>query len=166
MATATQNPLMDPKREFLRHTLATLAYRGGKALRDAPAEFASFRVAAGSRTPGEILAHLGDLLDWALSIAEGKQRWQDSETMSWEDGVRRFHNGLKALDDYLASNAPLAASAESLFQGPVADALTHVGQIAYLRRVAGGPMKGENYFKAEIVSGCVGPEQAAPKREF
>ena len=166
MATAAHNSAPDPKREFLRHTLATLAYRGGKALRGAPAEFAAFRVAEGSRTPGEILAHLGDLLDWALSMAEGNQRWQDSEPMAWEDGVRRFHAGLQAFDDYLASSAPLAVSAESLFQGPIADALTHVGQIAYLRRVAGVPMKGENYFKAEIVAGRVGPEQAAPKREF
>ena len=166
MATAAHNSVPDLEREFLRHTLATLAYRGGKALRGAPADFAAFRVAEGSRTPGEILAHLGDLLDWALSMAEGNQRWQNSEPIAWEDGARRFHAGLQAFDDYLASSAPLAVSAESLFQGPVADALTHVGQIAYLRRVAGGPVKGENYFKAEIVSGRVGPEQAAPKREF
>lgn len=166
MATAAHNSAPDQKREFLRHALATLAYRGGKALRDAPSEFASFRVAEGSRTPGEILAHLADLFDWALSMAEGNQRWQTSEPIAWEDGVRRFHAGLQAFDDYLASSAPLAVSAESLFQGPVADALTHIGQIAYLRRVAGGPMKGENYFKAEIVAGRVGAEQAAPKREF
>jgi len=166
MATAAHNSAPDPQREFLRHTLATLAYRGGKALRDAPSDFAAFRVAEGSRTPGEILAHLGDLLDWALSMAEGNQRWQNSELMAWEDGVRRFHASLQAFDDYLASSSPLAVSAESLFQGPVADALTHVGQMAYLRRIAGGPLKGENYFKAEIVAGRVGPEQAAPKREF
>ncbi len=166
MATPAQNVMTDGKREFLRHTLATLAYRGGKALRDAPASFASFRVAHGSRTPGEILAHLGDLLDWALSMAEGKQRWQDSNPMTWEDDVRRFHSSLQAFDGYLASSDPLAVSAESLFQGPIADALTHVGQIAYLRRLAGGAMKGENYFKAEIVAGRVGPEQAVPKREF
>src|SRR5579884_4168811 len=120
MATAAHNPAIDDKREFLRHTLATLAYRGGKALRDGPSDFPTFRVAEGSRTPGEILAHLGDLLDWALSMSEGKQRWQDSPPIAWEDGVRRFHAGLKALDDYLASGAPLAVSAESLFQGPIA----------------------------------------------
>jgi hypothetical protein len=166
MATAAHNSAPDQKREFLRHALATIAYRGGKALRDAPAEFATFRVAEGSRMPGEILAHLGDLFDWALSMAEGQQRWQDSKSMSWEDGVRRFHASLQAFDDYLASSAPLAVSAESLFQGPVADALTHIGQIAYLRRVAGAPVKGENYFKAEVVAGRVGPQQAVPKREF
>ena len=101
MATTAHNSAPDPQREFLRHTLATLAYRGGKAVRGAPADFAAFRVAEGSRTPGEILAHLGDLLDWALSMAEGNQRWQDSEPLPWEDGVRRFHAGLQAFDDYL-----------------------------------------------------------------
>jgi hypothetical protein len=166
MASAAHNPATDEKREFLHHTLATLAYRGGKALRGAPAEFAAFRVAEGSRTPGEILAHLGDLLDWALSMAEGNQRWQDSSPIAWEDGVRRFHASLQAFDEYLASSAPLAVSAESLFQGPVADALTHVGQIAYLRRLAGGAVKGENYARAEILAGRVGTEQATPKREF
>jgi hypothetical protein len=166
MATPAHNSAPDPQREFLRHTLATLAYRGGKALRGAPADFGAFRVAEGSRTPGEVVAHLGDLLDWALSMAEGNQRWQDSQPMTWEEGVRRFHTSLQAFDDYLASSAPLVVSAESLFQGPIADALTHVGQIAYLRRIAGGPLKGENYFKAEIIAGRVGAEQAAPKREF
>ncbi len=166
MATTTQSAAIDQKREMLRHTLATLAYRGGKALRGAPADFAELRIAEGSRTPGEILAHLGDLLDWALSMAEGNQRWQNSAPLKWEEGVQRFHAGLQAFDDYLASSAPLAVSADSLFQGPVADALTHIGQIAYLRRVAECPVKGENYFKAEIVAGRVGPEQAAPKREF
>jgi len=166
MATSAHNSAPDAQRAFLRHTLATLAYRGGKALRGAPADFASFRVAEGSRTPGEILAHLGDLLDWALSMAEGNQRWQNSEAIAWEDGARRFHAALQSFDDYLSSSAPLAVSAESLFQGPVADALTHVGQIALLRRVAGGAIKGENYFKAEIVAGRVGPEQSAPRREF
>lgn len=166
MATPAKKDAPDPQREFLRHALATLAYRGGKALRDAPAEFAALRVAEGSRTPEEILAHLGDLLDWASSMAEGNQRWQNSEPIAWEDGVRRFHAALQAFDDFLGSSRTLAVSAESLFQGPVADALTHVGQIAYLRRVAGGPVKGENYFKAEIVAGRVGPEQAAAKKEF
>jgi hypothetical protein len=166
MATARHNSAPDPQREFFRHALATLAYRGGKALRGAPADFATYRVAEGSRTPGEILAHLGDLLEWSLSMAEGNQRWSDSSPMTWDDGVRRFYGALQGLDDYLASSAPLGISAESLFQGPIADALTHVGQIAYLRRLAGTPTMGENYVKAEIVIGRVGPEQAAPKREF
>lgn len=151
---------------MLRHTLATLAYRGGKAVRDVPAEFAEFRVGEGGRTPVQILSHVGDLLDWALSIAQGNQRWNDASPKAWDEEATRFHAGMQALDDFLASDAALGTSPEELFQGPVADALTHVGQIAMLRRLAGCPMKGENYFKAEIVTGRVGTKQAAPRREF
>ena len=151
---------------LLRHTVATLAYRGGKALRGAPAEFATFRAAPQTRTPGEILAHLGDLLDWALSMAEGKPEWHNSPALAWEAGSTRFFAALAAFDRRLASSTPLGTAAEGLFQGPIADALTHVGQINLLRRMAGGPVRGENYFKAEIVAGRVGTEQAKPRFEF
>jgi len=166
MATPAQNVVSDQKRELLRHALATLAYRGGKAVRGVPAGFAEFRAGEGVRTPGEILAHIGDLLDWAVSLVEGNQRWHDSAPLAWDEGVKRFYAGTKALEDALSSGAAVAASPESLFQGPIADALTHIGQIEILRRLAGHPVKGENYFKADIVTGRVGPEQAAPKREF
>ena len=156
----------DTKREMLRHTVATLAYRGGKAVRGAPEGFESFSAGEGLRTPGRILAHVGDLLDWGLSMARGEQRWNDSAPLAWDEEVARFFKGLAALDAYLASDAPLAVPAEGLFQGPVADALTHVGQIALLRRMAGAAVRGENYFRAEIVAGRVGTEQAAPRREF
>ena len=156
----------DPKRQFLRHAVATLAYRGGKTLRGAPAGFAEFHAPQGTRTPGQILAHVGDLLDWALCIAKGKHEWHDSPPLAWDQEVQRFAAALRALDDYLASALPLGASAEKLFQGPVADALTHIGQIAMLRRLAGSPVRGENYFRADIALGRVGLEQAVPAREF
>jgi hypothetical protein len=154
------------KRELLRHSLATLAYRGGKTVRDAPATFADFRAADGVRTPGEILAHIGDLLDWALSIAQGKQAWNNSKQLPWEKEVERFFAALQKFDDFLASGEALHAPEEKLFQGPIADALTHVGQIAILRRMASSAVKPENYFRAEIIAGRVGAEQTAPKREF
>jgi hypothetical protein len=156
----------DPARQLLRHTVATVAYRGGKALRGAPDSFASFHIGDKTRTPTQILAHIGDLFDWALSIAQGKQAWHDSTPLPWNAEVERFFAALKKFDDYLASAEPLHAPAEGLFQAPVADALTHIGQIAMLRRLAGCPIKGENYFKAEIVAGRVGLEQSAPRREF
>jgi hypothetical protein len=156
----------DPKRELLRHALATLAYRGGKVLRGAPEGFASLRVGETTRTPHEILAHVGDLLDWALSMAEGKQAWNPVTSASWDEDVARFFTGLEALDRRLAGDAPPGFPPERLFQGPVADAFTHVGQLALLRRLAGSPVRGENYSKAEIEAGRVGPEQAAPRREF
>jgi hypothetical protein len=156
----------DPKRELLRHALATLAYRGGKAIRNSPEGFCDFRAPEGVRTPGRILAHIGDLLDWAFSIAIGKREWNDSRPLSWDKEVQRFFSALKKLDDYLASDAPAHASMEKLFQGPVADALTHVGQIAMLRRMGGAPLMGESYYEAEITSGRIGADQAKPKREF
>jgi hypothetical protein len=152
--------------DILRHTVATLAYRGGKALRGAPAEFAGFRAAEGSRTPTEILAHMGDLFDWALSLADGKQVWHNSPPLEWDAGMARFFAALEAFDRRLASDQPLAESPEKLFQGPIADALTHTGQIAMLRRLAGCPCRGENYFVANIEAGRVGSDQAAPVREF
>ena len=156
----------DPARQLLRHTVATVAYRGGKALRGVPESFAAFSPCDGARTPARILAHLGDLFDWALSMASGEQTWHDSKPLAWHAEVARFFASLKKFDDYLASSQPLRAPAEGLFQGPIADALTHVGQMALLRRLAGCQIKGENYFKAEITAGRVGPEQAAPRREF
>jgi len=156
----------DSARELLRHSVATVAYRGGKALRGAPDSFASFSIGEKPRTPANILAHLGDLFDWALSTAEGKQTWKDSAPLDWNAEVTRFFAALKKFDDYLASSEPVHGSLECLLQGPVADALTHVGQLAMLRRLAGCPIKGENYYKAAIASGCVGPEQPAPRREF
>lgn len=165
-SASSPSPAEASGREMLRHTLATLAYRGGKAVRNAPATFTSYRVAPGTRTPGEILAHVCDLLDWAGWLARGEHRWRDSAPSAWEDDVARFHAGLAQLDEYLASGAPLHGSAERLFQGPIADALTHVGQLTMLRRLAGSPVRGENYAKAEITRGRVGMDQAASRVEF
>jgi len=156
----------DPIRQLLRHLLATLAYRGGKALRGAPESFAAFDPAPGGKTSVQILAHMGDLFDWALSMVKGKQTWNNSTPLPWEQEVQRFFKSLQAFDDYLASDSPLAFPAEKLIQGPIADALTHVGQLAMLRRLAGCPMKGENYVQAEVVAGRVGLEQTTPRKEF
>lgn len=154
------------QRQLLRHCLATLAYRGGKTLRGAPTGFDAFRAGGGVRSPGEILAHVADLFDWAAALVEGRQVWADSPSLPWHEGTERFFDGLRRFDEVLATLPRLSCTAERLFQGPIADAFTHVGQIAVLRRLAGGPVRGENYFKAEITAGRVGPEQAAPVREF
>lgn len=160
------SPAATSARQLLRHALATIAYRGGKTLRGAPPEFASYKASTDCRTPVQILAHIGDLFDWALSIALGEQKWKDSEPLAWELETARFFSALKTFDDLLATDKPLAVAPEKLFQGPVADELTHVGQIAMLRRMAGCPMRGENYYKADITTGRVGSDQAAPKLEF
>jgi hypothetical protein len=151
---------------LLRHTLATLAYRGAKTLRGAPPEFATFQAGPKTRTPAQILAHLGDLLDWALTLANGKEAWHNSPPLEWEAGVERFFRALEALEVRLANGAELGTTPEKLFQGPIADSLTHIGQIAMLRRLAGSPVRGENYLLAKIAAGVVGAEQAAAVFEF
>ena len=151
---------------FLRHALATLAYRAEKALRDAPPHFANFEAAPGTRTPLQILAHMGDLMDWALTLAEGSEAWHDATPLPWPEEVARFFLAMGALDRRLSSDEPLGCSAERFFAGPIADALTHTGQIGMLRRIAGSPVLGENYFVAHITVGRVGTDQAAAVYEF
>lgn len=158
---------MRDEREALRHVLATIAYRGGKVLRDAPPGFGATSAGAGTRSAVRILAHVGDLFDWALALAaEGEHRWSDTDADDWEAQVGRFFAGLEAVEAHLASGDPIGRSPERLMQGPLADALTHIGQLAMLRRIAGAPVRGENYFKAEIEAGRVGPDQEPPAVEF
>lgn len=160
-----KNPA-DTSRQLLRHVLATIAYRGGKSMRNAPAGFAEFHASETTRTPGQILAHLGDELDWALSQASGKEKWRVSETLAWDEGVKRFFSGLRALDNYIGSDSALGCTPEKLFQGALADMLTHIGQISMLRRLAGSPVRAENYSVAEIIVARVGSEQTPPSKEF
>jgi hypothetical protein len=152
--------------QALRHTVATVAYRAGKVLRDAPPGFADFRPVPGVRSPVEILAHMGDLLDWALGLAQGRSEWHDTPPLPWDDEIGRFFAALQSFDRVLASETPLGFPGEAIFQGPIADALTHVGQIALLRRMAARPVRGENYLEADIVAGRVGQEQSTPRKEF
>ncbi|UWZ82010.1 hypothetical protein [Occallatibacter riparius] len=155
---------MTEKREFLRHTLAALAYRANRALEGAPDEFADF--SGCERTPAQIVAHMGDLFDWALSAAEGQQRWKVSEPLPWAEGKARFFAALTAFDAYLAGPEPVHAELERLFQGPVADAINHVGQLAMMRRLAGYKIRGENFYVADMKAGRTGAEQAAAVRTF
>ena len=155
---------MDEKRELLRHTLATVAYRAARALEGAPDHFAGFDGAG--RLPVQILAHMGDLFDWALSMAMGQERWRATQPRAWAEEKQRFFESLQTFDAFLASGGPLHATVEQLFQGPVADALTHVGQLAMLRRLFGSPTRGENFFVADIKAGQVGAVQPAPLNTF
>jgi hypothetical protein len=157
---------MSTSRDLLRHLVATIAYRGSKALRGAPAEFAAFRPCDDGRSAGELLAHICDLMEWSAASAREKAAWREESLASWELGIGRFHAGLAALDQALAIDAPLAMSEEKMLQGPVGDALTHVGQIVLMRRMAGAPMKSEPYFIAEVAAGRVGPDQPAPRKEW
>jgi hypothetical protein len=147
---------LDVKREVLRHLIATVAYRGGVAVSGAPEGFAVFRVAEGVRAPGEILSHIGDLLEGSLYLLKGEMVYLTSSPLPWDEEVSRFFSAAKQLDAYLSSGASLACPVEKLIQGPIGDALTHVGQIVMLRRMAGSPVRAESYFTAEIVPGASG----------
>jgi len=154
---------LDLKREVLRHLIATVAYRGGLAVVDASAGFADFCTHETTRSPGEILAHIGDLLEGSRHLVKGEMVYLTSTPLPWKQEVARFFAAVNALDAYLASDAALACPVERLVQGPIGDALTHVGQIVLLRRLAGIPIRTGNYFTAEIVAGEVNEESFAKR---
>ncbi|HUI66149.1 MAG TPA: hypothetical protein VL126_14995 [Bacteroidota bacterium] len=151
---------------MLRHLLATLAYRTTRAIDVAPQEFAAYRSREGARTPLQILSHMSDLCEWALTMAIRQEKWRDAVPQTWEAEVSRFYTSLRALDDYLAGPSPISCAVSRLVQGPVADAITHVGQLTMLRRLSGNPTRGENFFRADIAPGQVGPNQPPPRRPF
>ena len=155
-------------RDALRHAVATLAYRAAKTMRGAPESFGDFKPGPTSNTPTQVVLHMGDLFEWGLRMAKGDGRWTTAEPRPWPEACTRFFATLKAFDDYLASDAPIGYETNRIFQGPIADALTHAGQLAMLRRLAGCPMKGESYNRADVVIGRIGPDQtpADPKFEF
>jgi len=153
-------------RETLRHTLATLAYRASKTVREAPDGFAGFRASPNTRTPVEILAHMGDLMDWGLSMSRGAPAWNNAPPRPWPEEVDRFFAALTTWDAYLGSDQPLGYPAEKLFQGPIADALTHTGQIALLRGMAGSRVRGESFNRASIEIGRTGLDQTPPDAKY
>jgi len=162
----TNHSITDAERTLFRHTLATLAYRARKPLIDAPPGFAKFDAGPTTRTPGQILAHMCDLFDWALWMAKGEQRWTDTKPAEWHQDCQRFFDALERFDAYLASAETLGRPITMLYQGPVADALTHVGQLNMLRRMFGAPVRGENYARADITAGRAGAAQPPARVEF
>ncbi|HEY1307367.1 MAG TPA: hypothetical protein VGF24_27625 [Vicinamibacterales bacterium] len=152
-------------RALLRHLTATLAYRAAKVLRDVPPDFGKRSFGHASRRPVQIVAHLGDLMAWAVTLARGEYIWKAEGSADWSTEVARFFDNLAAFDRELTS-AKFGGSIEKLIQGPLADALTHVGQLAMLRGMGGVPIRPESYARAEIVAGRVGADQAAPRGEF
>ena len=166
MDTASNEGLATGERAMLRHAVATLAYRAEKVLRDVPDGFPDHRLGPGVRTPLELVGHLGDLIEWATRTAQGEWVWKAESVGEWNADVERFYAALRALDRFLASDAPLGHPAGVIFQGPIADALTHVGQLAMIRRLAGAPVRPESYVRAKIEAGRVGRDQSSERREF
>jgi len=154
------------ERAVLRHLAATLAYRAAKVLRDVPDGFGAASFGETTRRPVLIVGHMADLMAWAIAMTRGEMVWKPAGSDDWPTEVERFFDHLASLDAALAAEGPFAGSVEKLIQGPLADALTHVGQLAMLRGMAGAPVRPESYARAEIVAGRVGMTQAAPGREF
>ncbi len=148
--------------EILRHAVATLAYRAAKTMRGAPESFASYSSGPSSNTPLVIVGHMADLIEWGTTIAQGSPKWHYTKPESWDDECNRFFAALGKFDDALASANATESTIKTIFQGPIADALTHTGQLAMLRRLSGNPMKGERYSRADIEIGRVGSEQTPP----
>ena len=164
-ASASPIPAGAAARAVLRHVAATLAYRAAKVLRDAPPEFGAQTFGPATRQPVQVVAHMADLMAWGVSLTRGEHVWSPQGGSDWHTEVARFFDGLAQLDRALAADLPPGAS-EKLVQGPLADALTHVGQLAMLRGMAGRPIRPESYARAEIAPGRVGLDQSAPRVEF
>jgi len=156
---------MDDKQSLLRHFLAALAYRTQKALRDAPAEFGDFRAAGEVRTPAELVRHMTSVLGYSRTFFIGGQ-YRPEPLPSLNEEIIRFHDMLEELARHIKAGTPLLQemSAERLLQGPLSDAMTHAGQLAMLRRLAGIPVPPENFIFADIEPGRLGVEQAEPLR--
>ena len=157
-------PMSDEARRMLRHTVATLAYRAEKVLRDVPEGFADVRLSPASRTPLETLGHMCDLMGWAERMARGTYHWEAVPPAGWPETVDRFFTMLAAFDAALGEAPPVTFTADIIFQGPVADALTHVGQLAMIRGTMTAPVRPESYARAEIAVGRVGRDQSRSAR--
>jgi len=156
---------IDSPQATLRQLAATLAYRAAKVLRDAPPDFGRHAFGDATRQPVKIVGHMGDLMIWGVSIARGGFEWKPAGGEDWQTEVDRFFSGLAELDAAIADPG-FNGSVEKLIQGPLADALTHVGQLAMLRGMIGKPVRPESYAKAAITAGRVGLDQEPPKAEF
>jgi hypothetical protein len=154
---------MDDKQSLLRHFLAALVYRTQKALRDAPAEFGDFRAGEGVRTPAELVRHMTSVIGYSRTFFLGGQ-YRPEPLPSLQEEIIRFHLMVEDVAGHIEAGTPLAEgmTEERLLQGPFSDAMTHAGQLAMLRRLAGVPVPPENFIVAEITAERLGINQAEP----
>lgn len=145
---------------------ATLAYRATRTIENAPDDFGNLRASPTGRSAAGILSHMNDLLNWFGWMARGEPGGPRAMPGEWVAEVRTFYDRLAAFDSWLAEERPIACDPLEIVQGPIADSLTHVRQLAMLRRIAGAPVVGEDYSIADIRIGQVGPEQSAPRKTF
>jgi hypothetical protein len=151
----------DPN-ELLRHFLAVLAYRTQKALRGAPPPFADFNAGSGTRTPRELVRHMASVIGYAHTFFVGGV-YRAQALPTFDEEVDRFHQVLGALSAQLAAGAaPAGLTPQQILQGPLSDAMTHAGQLAMLRRLAGSPVASENFIFADISADRLCADQPLP----
>lgn len=152
---------MDDEDRLLRHFLASIAYHASKAIRDAPPGYPELDAGMGVRTPRQILHHVTGVLCYAHSFYERYETTRFSQE-PWGGEVDRFYETLRRLDASMATGKPREVSGTQLLQGPLSDAMAHIGQMLMLRRLAGSPVPSENFIYADIRVGRVGPDQPEP----
>jgi hypothetical protein len=154
---------MDEKRAMLIHFLAAIAYRAQKALRGCPDEFGCFDVGHKVRTPAELVRHITSVLGYARTFFIGGS-YRPEPLPTFSDEIGRMHQMIEDLARNIDSGAPFlnGLTEERLLQGPLADAMTHVGQLAMLRRIAGVPVPPENFIVADIDPHRLGMDQPDP----
>ena len=150
---------MDDRAQRL-HLLATIAYRARYALRGAPESFGSFQAGNEVWTPAELVRHMASVLGYARSCFEGTDRPRLDPLPDLAAEITRFHAMLEDVARHVRAGAELKGmSEEQILQGPFADALTHVGQLAMLRRLSGSPVQRESFIQAEVDPADLGPDQ-------
>ena len=153
---------MNRNQTLLRHFVAAIAYRSAKALRDAPSTFATFEAGQKSRTPRQLVRHMSGVLNYALARVH-EPRAPLADRTSYEKEVERFFALLREFAEHLQELELGDAAAERLLQGPLADVMTHIGQLALLRRLSGSPVPPENFYRAAVDAGRLGLDQLAPR---
>jgi len=156
---------VDRDRELLCHFLAAIAYRTQKTLRGAPEHYPMFSAGNRVRTPVELLRHMSALMGYVRAFFQGGSYPVKPDPLpTFQEEVARFHDLVEAVGELLKSGTPCSLSTEQLFQGPFADTMTHVGQLAMLRRLADSPVAPENFIYADIRADRLSAEQPPPAR--
>lgn len=157
---------LEIERALLRHFLAAIAYRTQKALRDAPAHYSHYSAGHDTRTPVEILRHMTSVLGYSRTMfLGGSYPFKPEPLPTFADEIQRFHNMVSSVGELLSGDTPfLDGSHRQLLQGPLSDVMTHVGQLALLRRLSDAPVAPENFIYAEIDANRLGPDQPMPAR--
>lgn len=144
------------KNEYLRHTLATIAYRFQKSVSVAGKGFAGFSLGKGSRNTTEIIHHIYHVLWWTrVFVQEERFINEKPEKLSFALEIKRVNSELAVLDKVFSETALGMDFSKRLLQGPLSDVLTHIGQLSMLSRLNGHPIKGEDFSSAEISTGVL-----------